>query len=63
MFLLVSARHIGERFRFEDEDERNFTFSHIFSKIDTPENFIVFFSPAKLAPLFPFKEVKPSPGP
>ena len=39
----------------------NFKFSRLFSRIDTPENFIVLFSPPKLAHLFVLKEVKLSP--
>ena len=40
----------------------SFKFSRLFSKIDTPESFTaLFFSPQKLARLFPLKEVKPPP--
>ena len=39
----------------------NFEFSRLFYKIDTPDSFIVLFSPPKLAHLLPLKEVKPSP--
>ena len=39
----------------------NFKFSHLFSKVDTTENFIELFSPTKLVGLFTLKEVKPSP--
>ena len=38
----------------------NFKFSSLFSKIDTPESFILLFPPAKLAHLFVLKKVNPS---
>ena len=38
----------------------NFNVSRLFSKIDTPEGFIDFSSPPKLARLFPLNRVKPS---
>ena len=39
----------------------NLKFLRVFSKKDTPESFILLFSPKKLVWLFIMKEVKPSP--
>ena len=54
-----------EIFRFDDADacetRFNFNFFVYSPKIDTPESFIVVFSPEKSARLFLLKEVKPSP--
>ena len=55
-----------ETFRFEDENHYEYeiwfkVFSRIVKKMDTPEIFIVLFSPEKLALLSLFKEVEPSP--
>ena len=55
-----------ETFRFEDENHYEYeiwfkVFSRIVKKMDTPEIFIVLFSPEKLALLSLLKEVEPSP--
>ena len=65
--IVVDLSFTKESFRFADKKDYEarttliFESSHLFSKIDIPESFIVPFLPQKLVHLFPLREVKHSP--